>query len=315
MECKAVCLLLAFAHFALGKTDQSPFVLLSPEMVNEINSLNAGWNATFYKRFAEMDLADMKRLAGCYGAWPKDSPPKHVKRNIASEIPDAFDSRTKWPGSIHPIRNQGSCGSCWVFGASEVLSDRFAIRTGNVIDVVLSAQQLVDCDKECYGCDGGWAIQAWRYMVKIGLLTERCYGEYTATTDSCKINSTYISQCPSGSGSDPRFYKALDAYTVEANVKAIQTEIMSYGPVEAVFTVYEDFMVYREGVYIHVSGGTVGLHAIKMLGWGTSSEGIDYWICANSWGTTWGMNGNFYIRRGTNECGIESGIVAGRVPG
>ncbi|XP_068683955.1 uncharacterized protein [Montipora foliosa] len=102
--------------------------------------------------------------------------------------------------------------------------------------------------------------------------------------------------------------------TVE-KVEAIQIEIMSYGPVEAVFTVYEDFMVYREGVYIHVSGGTVSLHAIKMLGWGTSSEGIDYWICANSWGTTWGMNGNFYIRRGTNECGIESGIVAGRVPG
>ena len=66
------------------------------------------WNATFYKRFAEMDLADMKRLAGCFGAWPKDSPPKHVKRNIASEIPDAFDCRTKWPGSIHPIRDQVS---------------------------------------------------------------------------------------------------------------------------------------------------------------------------------------------------------------
>ena len=48
MEYKAVCLLLAFAHFALGKTDQSPFVLLSPEMVNEINSLNAGYDSFFF---------------------------------------------------------------------------------------------------------------------------------------------------------------------------------------------------------------------------------------------------------------------------
>ena len=49
MECKAVCLLLAFAQFALGKTDESPFVLLSPEMVNEINSLNAGYDSFFFK--------------------------------------------------------------------------------------------------------------------------------------------------------------------------------------------------------------------------------------------------------------------------
>jgi len=311
MDYTAFCLLLSFACITFGNSNSSP--LLTPEMVEEINSMNVGWKATFYKRFTGMQLVDVKQMLGCFGAWPKDSPPKHVKHVIASEIPSSFDSRSKWPGSIHPIRDQGSCGSCWAFGASEVLSDRLAIASRNAIDVILSAQQLVDCDKENDGCQGGWPIKAWHHMVDIGLLTEQCYGAYTASTGTCKFNSTHISQCPSGYGS-PRFYRALDAYSVQSNVEAIQTEIMTYGPVEAVFVVYADFMNYESGVYSHVSGGKEGLHAIKMLGWGTSPDGIDYWICANSWGSSWGMEGFFYIRRGNNECDIESGIVAGHAP-
>ena len=53
-----------------------------------------------------MDWADAKKMLGSYGAWPKDSPPKLVKQDVASEIPVSFDARSKWPGSIHPIRNQ-----------------------------------------------------------------------------------------------------------------------------------------------------------------------------------------------------------------
>ena len=45
-------------------------------------------------------------MLGSYGGWPKDSPPKVIKEDIVSDIPGSFDARTKWPGSIHPIRNQ-----------------------------------------------------------------------------------------------------------------------------------------------------------------------------------------------------------------
>lgn len=47
-----------------------------------------------------------------------------------------------------------------------------------------------------------------------------------------------------------------------------------------------------------------------MLGWG-QEDGIDYWLCANTWGTSWGMGGFFKIRKGKNECGIESRITGG----
>ena len=58
---------------------------------------------------------------------------------------------------IHPIRDQGGCGSCWAFSASEVLSDRLAIATQGKTNVVLSPMALVACDTEHdMGCNGGW---------------------------------------------------------------------------------------------------------------------------------------------------------------
>lgn len=57
-------------------------------------------------------------------------------------------------------------------------------------------------------------------------------------------------------------------------------------------------------------GESHGDHAVKLLGWG-QDDGIDYWLCANTWGTSWGMNGFFKIRRGKNECGIENRITGG----
>lgn len=64
------------------------------------------WEATVYRQFAGMDWADVKHMLGSYGAWPKDSPPKVLKKDVASDIPDSFDARQKWPGSIHDIRDQ-----------------------------------------------------------------------------------------------------------------------------------------------------------------------------------------------------------------
>ena len=87
------------------------------------------------------------------------------------------------------------------------------------------------------------------------------------------------------------------AYAIHREVEAIQTEIMTNGPVEGAFTVYSDFPTYKSGtsnnvvtiyfiawicictllgVYQHVVGHPLGGHAIRILGWGTEN-GVPYW--------------------------------------
>ena len=51
-------------------------------------------------------------------------------------------------------------------------------------------------------------------------------------------------------------------------------------------------MSYRGGVYSHVYGGLAGGHAVKLIGWGVEN-GQEYWLCANSWGPSWGERGFF----------------------
>jgi C1A family cysteine protease len=70
--------------------------------------------------------------------------------------------------------------------------------------------------------------------------------------------------------------------------------------------VFNDFYNYKSGVY-HNSTTTSMNHIVKILGWGTES-GMDYWLCANSWGTSWGINGFFKIKQG--DCNIDNYVLA-----
>jgi len=67
----------------------------------------------------------------------------------------------------------------------------------------------------------------------------------------------------------------------------IQAAVLTVGAVEVGFTVYEDFINYKGGVYKYTEGGALGGHAVKIVGWGSEGEEF-YWIVQNSWGPTWG---------------------------
>jgi len=48
-------------------------------------------------------------------------------------------------------------------------------------------------------------------------------------------------------------------------------------------------------------------HSVVILGWGLDPKtNTKYWIVRNSYGAKWGMHGDFWVRRGENDFGIES---------
>lgn len=81
------------------------------------------------------------------------------------------------------------------------------------------------------------------------------------------------------------------------NPQAIKEELYKNGPVNTGFVVYEDFMTYKSGVYKHQSGGMLGGHAVKIIGWGKDDQG-EHWIVQNSWTANWGVDGFFKIAFG-----------------
>jgi len=268
-------------------------------LIAHINSSGASWTAGKNARFEGMTFGDAKKLVGTKMNRPLNedwAPHADLRLNA---IPTEFDGRTQWPSCIHPVRDQQQCGSCWAFGATEALSDRICIAGGP--NVILSPQDLVSCNSGNYGCDGGYLDVAWQYMASTGVELDSAF-PYTS-------GGGVAPPCGDHMSVKPRYYaKAVKSYGPAQ--ATIQTELMTNGPLEVAFNVYQDFFNYKSGVYTHKTGGLAGGHAVKAIGWGVLN-GVPYWLIMNSWGTSWGAQGLFMIKRGTNECGIESNVIGG----
>eukprot|EP01130_Rhizamoeba_saxonica_P019354 TRINITY_DN9999_c0_g1_i1.p1 TRINITY_DN9999_c0_g1~~TRINITY_DN9999_c0_g1_i1.p1 ORF type:complete len:287 (+),score=48.56 TRINITY_DN9999_c0_g1_i1:48-908(+) len=240
---------------------------------------------------------------------------RHIEQVIDPSLPKSFDGREEWPGCIHEVLDQGACGSCWAFAASETLSDRFCIHSNNTVNVVLSPQNLLSCEALNLGCTmGSLPMWAWRYLYNYGITTIGCVpyvNGHGGSTEKC----TYDSKTCTGGGKF-ELYKAASYTQVGSIVQPSHhtVEIMKAlmeGPVDATFNVWGDFMAYNGGVYKHKSGGYEGLHSIKIIGWG-EENGEPYWLVQNSWGKSWGpYHGYFKILRGQDECFIESLVYTG----
>ncbi|XP_055586227.1 cathepsin B-like [Uranotaenia lowii] len=245
------------------------------------------------------------------------------------DLPIRFDAREKWPQceSLRMIRNQGTCGSCWAVAATSVMSDRLCIHSGGRINVDLAAEDLMGCCHDCgEGCNGGFLDgSSFLYWVDAGVVS----GAPFNSTDGCKpypfkpctypfkncakeTSPKCVHHCISefdGKYKKDKFYGEV-AYKVPNDERMIQWEIMTNGPVESGFKVFQDYYFYKSGVYQHVKGDRVGKHAIRILGWGWEN-GVPYWLIANSYGTGWGEDGYFKFLRGSNHLGIEETVIAG----
>jgi len=319
-----LCLALFAAVWALPVAVPSEdFVpVISADLVASINARKTTWTASMDQgSSAGITKAEARALCGTLrGGGPSLLKKTFKGQNI--QVPDSFDARSYWPqcATIGVIRDQSACGSCWAFGAVEAMSDRYCTLAGKNISI--SAQDMNSCCDSCgFGCGGGYPASAWQYWVDSGLVTENCDPYSLPSCDHHIPNSKNpcpsneyptppcVEQCTDGETWANALHVGATAYSLsgESDMKA---EIYKSGPVEAAFSVYEDFLSYKSGVYQHTTGGFLGGHAVKILGWGTMN-GVPYWLVANSWNPNWGDMGYFKILRGSDECGIEDEIDAG----
>jgi cathepsin H len=207
----------------------------------------------------------------------------------------------------------------------------------------LSEQQLVDCAGafDNHGCNGGLPSHAFEYLMYAGGHESEDDYPYTAVTGTaCSYNGRpaarvsavhnitaygedellsavgstgpvsiafQVSAAALGSAM-PRW--AFDRWSVTSPTPPtppLAEFCISPALPPFPLQVSDDFRHYYKGVYDGVcetSPASVN-HAVVAVGYGaTDGDGTPYWIVRNSWGTSWGLDGYFLIRRGVNKCGL-----------
>lgn len=153
--------------------------------------------------------------------------------------------------------------------------------------VALSTQEIVDCDKGNYGCDGGYVTRTLNWGKRKGFIPESCY-PYQGHKQECSEDHLETNECRANN----TFYKVID-YCLAQDERGIKKEILKNGPVIAHMTIYTDFLTYKEGVYHRTEDAFKfnGNHIVKIIGWERNVDGGEHWIIENVWGPGWGEKG------------------------
>jgi len=182
-------------------------------------------------------------------------------------------------GVVSPIKNQGGCGSCWAFAATECMESHYMIASQE--KVVLAPQYYVNCVQNPHscggtgGCEGAVAELAFNLTAQVGIPLETDL-PYAGRDGTC--------------GSYPAAVTCDGYHQLSANNPSqLETALATKGPVAV--SVAANWGRYAGGIF---SGGCTSSsctidHAVLAVGYSQ-----DYWLIRNSWGGSWGEGG--YIR-------------------
>ncbi|EER02722.1 cathepsin L, putative [Perkinsus marinus ATCC 50983] len=221
---------------------------------------------------------------------------KFVVEADTTQLPTSVDWRNK--SVLSPVKNQGSCGSCWAFSAAGALEAQYAIATGKLRP--LSVQELVDCSSSYgnKGCLGGLMTNAYKYIKSAGLDQESTY-PYKGWNKHCfRSSEKKADGIPAGEVTGSHML----AQTEQSLMKALAAAPVSL----AMYARDRNFRFYRSGVYSSTTCNGEIDHGVVAVGYG-ADKGSDYFILKNSWGSSWGIGGYFYLKRGVGgfgECKI-----------
>uniref|UniRef100_A0AAA9RYR4 dipeptidyl-peptidase I n=1 Tax=Bos taurus TaxID=9913 RepID=A0AAA9RYR4_BOVIN len=240
------------------------------DFVKAINAIQKSWTAAPYMEYETLTLKEMIRRGGGHSRRIPRPKPAPITAEIQKKI---LHLPTSWDWrNVHGI---------------------------NFVTPVRNQ-----------GCEGGFPyLIAGKYAQDFGLVEEDCF-PYTGTDSPCRLKEGCFRYYSSE-------YHYVGGFYGGCNEALMKLELVHQGPMAVAFEVYDDFLHYRKGVYHHTglrdpfNPFELTNHAVLLVGYGTdAASGLDYWIVKNSWGTSWGENGYFRIRRGTDECAIESIALA-----
>jgi C1A family cysteine protease len=140
----------------------------------EINQFSDMSEQEFMQNYTGARIPQKKRMEqNLNNLFLATDPRLAVAVEDTSDLPESVN----WveAGMVTTPYDQGSCGGCWAFATASSLESLATIN--GVFDKVpeFSVQQLMDCDKVNYGCDGGWMMDGYAYTQKHGIELKNDY--------------------------------------------------------------------------------------------------------------------------------------------
>ncbi|GAK54931.1 cathepsin L-like protein [Candidatus Vecturithrix granuli] len=284
---QAVIVFLFFLFWTLGLSPSQGSAKSLEALQVDITRYNLQWIAR-ETALSHLSSEEKQRRAGGLKTPPDRINPEQIwqKPERDRAIGGYPLSYNLWDsGMITPVRDQESCGSCWAFAAVANLESLLLQAGQGGQD--LSEQVVLNCSAGT--CSGWYLDYTFTFLQSSGTTLESTF-PYQGSKQTCQpyTATANIAQWqwinPTGIASD--YYDDL-----------IKTFIYTYGkPVSTRMEVYDSFYSYTSGIYEHIAGEyNWGGHFVLIIGWG-NQDGVNYWICKNSWGTYWGQSGLFYIK-------------------
>jgi len=233
-------------------------------------------------------------------SFPNNSPFIPATTLLAPGAPTSYDWRDH--GAVTPVKDQGQCGSCWAFSATQATESAWILK-GHATDstVDLAPQQIVDCDTidHVQGCNGGYTESAYDYLVQAGGQEPEIDYPYTGKNGKCAFNAADIDAKISGFTSIPKDETALSATLVSTGPLSICLDAAAWQDYNGGVMTARDCCPYIKCEMDH---------CVQLVGY-NSTGSAPYWIVRNSWNTDWGIEGYIYLEMGSNTCGLANDVT------
>jgi cysteine peptidase B len=259
---------------------------------NRLSSFELNHAHFGFTKFSDMSPREFQIKMTGHNNIYKSKIPKLVSPKVKRiELQPAKNIDWVAKGMTTPIKNQLQCGSCWAFSATEAIESA-ALLAGKPTQLG-SPQEIVDCDDNESGCNGGDGREAMQWVISNGGQdTESCY-PYTGQDGTCAM-----SQCTPTN-------KITSVTPINADESQIY-QALQQSPL-AICCDASQWQNYNGGILQGSQCGDNVDHEIQLTGYNSGQGG--YWVVRNSWGSSWGENGFIYLQYGTNTCDMNSEVT------